>query len=408
MKADKNIASLVRLLIILAFLSGIAIIALAGFGMHRIYSRQVIRMAEKQSILIGRLLAEQQRDALFTPNEAQRPQLQIKPAYISWLNQSLSDSLHPFDIVKIKIFSPDTTLIYSTDNTIIGEVNPQNKRLLEALDGASNSQLEVKEAMRDLKNETAFDVDVVETYTPILLDGEILGVFELYMDVTQFRKEIGDGTLQSLLLLSAILLLVYLIAFSIARSSMRQVSEAEERLRNLAMIDALTGIFNRGELMMRAEKEMSRALRHGPDGGNGELSLIMLDIDNFKQVNDVYGHQAGDEVLRQMPDRIKPGLRLYDILGRYGGEEFLIILPNADLASARIVAERIRSAVADKPFAIAEQSLTVNISLGIAGISPESNLTETINLADQALYRAKKNGRNRVESYQPPETEQVR
>lgn len=396
-KAHKNIASLVRLLTVVAFFSAIAIIALAGFGMYRIHSQQIISLAEEESIVISHLLVDHHREALFSNSNKLQLRHQMETAEINALNLTLAEFLSSLDIVKIKVFSPDTTVIYSTDNAIIGETGPNNQRLLRALSGVDDSHIEVKDAMRDLKNETAFDVDVVETYTPIIVNGQILGAFELYMDVTKFREEIRKGTIQSLLLLSSILLIVYIIAFSIARIGMKQVAEAEENLRSLAMIDALTGIFNRGELMARAEEEMSRVTRHGAVGDNGSLSLIMLDIDYFKKINDKYGHQAGDAVLRQISARIKEGLRLYDILGRYGGEEFLLLLPNAELASACRVAERIRCSIAEKPFTFKEQSIFVTVSLGVSSITPGISLTEAIEIADQALYTAKQNGRNRVE-----------
>jgi len=399
-KARKNIASLVRLLTVLAFVSAIAIIALAGFGMYRIHSQQIISLAEEESIVISHLLVDHHRKALFSNNGKFELRYPMEPAEINVLNLSLRELLSSLDIVKIKVFSPDTTVTYSTDNAIIGEIGPNNQRLLRALSGANDSHIEVKEAMRDLKNETAFDVDVVETYTPIIVDGQILGAFELYMNVTKFRQDIRKGTLQSVILLSSILLIVYIIAFSVARIGMKQVAEAEENLRSLAMIDALTGIFNRGELMSRAEEEMSRVTRHGATGTNGNLSLVMLDIDHFKKINDEYGHQAGDAVLRQMSDRIKEGLRLYDTLGRYGGEEFLMLLPNANLDSACKVAERIRCSVAEKPFSFKEQLIYATVSLGISSITSGITLSNAIEVADQALYKAKQNGRNRIE-HQP-------
>ncbi len=396
-KTHKDISSLVRLLIILAILSAIAIIALTGFVMYRLYSSQVISMAEKEAVLISHLLVDQNRDTLFSRRGTDILHLQIDPLEVSWLNQSFSEFLSPLDIVKIKIFSPDTTVVYSTDNAIIGEKVPQNQRLQRALAGISDSQLEVKDQLRDLKDETAFDVDVVETYTPIIVAGKILGVFELYMDVTKFRTEIRNGTLQSLILLATILFFVYFIAFSIARIGTKQVAAAEEKLRTQALTDALTGIFNRGELMSRAQSEMSRLSRHARNGSNAELSLIMLDIDHFKQVNDRYGHQAGDEVLRQMPGRIKQGLRFHDVLGRYGGEEFMILLPNADLDSACIVAERIRGSIAETPFTDKNLALKITVSLGVSTIVAGLGLDQAIKLADEALYRAKQNGRNRYE-----------
>lgn len=392
-----NIAGLFRLLTILAFLSGVAIVALSVFGVHNLYSQHVISMAEKESTLISRLLIDQHSDILFLSNETEDLHLHIEPSYEAWLDLRLRRFLQPFDIIKIKIFSPDTTVIYSTDSSIIGETNPQNTRLLRALMGEVDSHLENKDSFRDLANETVLDVDVVETYTPIIVDGQILGVFELYRDVTQFREDILAGTLKTLVFLSAIMLIVHIIAFSVARIGMKQVATAEEKLRKQAMTDALTGIFNRGELMTRAEEEAARFSRHRPDGDNRKLSFIMLDIDHFKRVNDVYGHLAGDAVLRQLPDRIKQGLRLYDILGRYGGEEFLLLLPKADLPDAVTIAERIRCAIADEPFQFNDFSIDTTVSLGVSTLTKETSLTEAIELADQALYRAKQNGRNRVE-----------
>lgn len=397
--SPKNITGLFRLWTLLAFISAIIIIALAMFGIHGIYSSHVINTAEKQAVLISHLLVQQQSDILFTSQGSDNFKLRIDPSDNDLLAKRLLEYLQPFDIIKIKIFAPDTTVIFSTDKAIIGEKNHDNKRLNRAFEGEFDSHLEFKDSLRDLKNETAFAVDVVETYTPIEIDGEILGVFELYVDVTKFRKDIRDGTLKSLFLLSSILFVVYIIAFNIARIGMKQVANAEIRLRNQAVTDSLTGIINRGELMSRAEEELARVHRHGPGGGNGELSLIMLDIDHFKKVNDIHGHLAGDAVLRQLPERIKQGLRIYDILGRYGGEEFLILLPNASLQSACTVAERIRLCVAEQPFTHNDIEIAATISLGVSTFHPESALTEVIELADQAMYQAKQNGRNRVEPH---------
>jgi diguanylate cyclase (GGDEF)-like protein len=401
LKAPRNISSLVRMLVVLAIFSAIAIIVLTGFGMYRVYSRQVIDMAEKEAVLISHLLVHQNYDTLFSRRDTDILHLQIDPLEVSWLNQSFSEFFAPLDIVKIKIFNPDMTVVYSTDNGIIGENVPDNPRLLRALAGFNDSQLEVKDKLRDLRNETAFDVDVVETYTPIIVAGKILGVFELYIDVTKFRTEIRKGTLHSLILLSTVLFFVYLIAFSVARTGMKKVADAESRLRTLAMTDALTGVLNRGELMTQARAELARIGRGGTEAGNGNLGLIMLDIDHFKRINDTHGHQTGDEVLRQIPDRIRQAVRIYDILGRYGGEEFMILLPSVDLEGACTVAERIRGIIAGKPFIDNSTALEVRVSLGVATLSADLDLEQAIKLADEALYRAKQKGRNRVEKQEP-------
>jgi diguanylate cyclase len=199
-----------------------------------------------------------------------------------------------------------------------------------------------------------------------------------------------------------IMLIVYLIAVAVARTGVAKAEESEEKLRVQATTDALTGVYNRGELMTRGEEEAARVLRHGPDGRKGELCLIMLDIDHFKRINNTFGHQAGDAVLEQLAGRIKQGLRLYDILGRYGGEEFMLMLPTADLQVSERIAERIRSSVEAKPFSYNGSEIRVTISLGVATFAPNFILDETISRADKALFRAKKGGRNRVETETSP------
>ncbi len=397
-KAQKNLAGLVRLLTLLAFLSGVAIVATAIFGIHGIYARYVISMAEKEAVLISHLLVNQQRNILFSRNNSSELHLELEASFEPLFDLRLREFLHPFDIVKVKIFTLDTKVIYSTDDAIIGESDPDNSRLLRALRGEVDSHLENKDSLRDLKDETTFDVDVVETYTPIIVEGRILGVFELYRDVTKFRSDIRSGTLKSLILLSTILVIVYFIAFYIARIGMKQLAAAEKKLRKQAMTDALTNIYNRGELMLRAEEEAARVIRHELGSPHSGLSLILLDIDHFKRVNDDYGHLAGDAILQQLSERLKQGLRIYDILGRYGGEEFLLLLPDTDLASARAVAERIRVSIAEDPFYYNHASIALTVSLGVSILTPEISLTEAINRADQSMYSAKLNGRNRVES----------
>jgi two-component system cell cycle response regulator len=166
--------------------------------------------------------------------------------------------------------------------------------------------------------------------------------------------------------------------------------EAQRALEVLARTDALTGIMNRGAIMKRLDEEMARARRE-----NSTLSVGMLDIDRFKRVNDAHGHAAGDTVLREVVERVLAMLRPYDLLGRFGGEEFLVIVPGADSSEALEVFERIRAAVSASPMKMEDFELTVTVSLGGA-----TNAGEPVNLllvrADDALYRAKGLGRNPV------------
>ena len=175
------------------------------------------------------------------------------------------------------------------------------------------------------------------------------------------------------------------------------LKRSNELLLELSNTDHLTGLFNRRYLMDAIDKEVQRALRKG-----GNLSLIILDIDHFKQVNDTYGHLQGDVVLQKVSQQLQKELRSYDVASRYGGEEFIAVLPDAALKEAIFVAERVRVAVHDMKFNGELSPLSITISLGVASFQvPEcSTVDGFIKLADDALYRAKNNGRNRVEFFE--------
>ncbi len=173
-----------------------------------------------------------------------------------------------------------------------------------------------------------------------------------------------------------------------------KVLKAEDALRHQATHDALTTLSNRFAVLSTLEKEFSRSHRTGDT-----ISAIMADIDHFKQVNDSYGHQAGDAILEQAAARMQATVRGYDKIGRYGGEEFLVILPGCGLKDAERQAERIRHAVADSPFDIPNTSIDITLSLGVACTNQmeDPNQELLVQMADTALYAAKAAGRNCVQ-----------
>src|SRR5476649_2693340 len=174
-----------------------------------------------------------------------------------------------------------------------------------------------------------------------------------------------------------------------------------ERLRDnvqmsieMAITDALTGLFNRRYMEMHLASLVEQAAARGQP-----IAVLILDIDYFKTVNDSHGHDAGDDVLREFALRIRKSIRNIDLACRYGGDEFVIVMPETDMAVATMVAERIRRRIATEPFAIqkGERKLEVTISIGIAAINDTAATAAAIlKRADTALYRAKKDGRNRV------------
>jgi diguanylate cyclase (GGDEF)-like protein/PAS domain S-box-containing protein len=166
---------------------------------------------------------------------------------------------------------------------------------------------------------------------------------------------------------------------------------AEQELKRLAITDSLTGLFNRRHFFLLAEQVFARA-----NTPPYELALLMIDIDHFKHINDQYGHAAGDECLRETTRCIQEYLRPTDIAGRYGGEEFIVLLPRVTTKEACQIADRICSGIAAKPIEIGNQSISITVSIGVAEMDETtSSLDALVQSADKAMYEAKHAGRNR-------------
>lgn len=163
-------------------------------------------------------------------------------------------------------------------------------------------------------------------------------------------------------------------------------------LREASTHDALTGIANRRLLTERLREESDRAKRYARP-----LCVIMVDIDRFKFINDDHGHEIGDNVLMEVVRVMEAEIREHDLVGRWGGEEFLVLMPETTTASAIPVMERLREAVARLRVRINDDSLSVTVSLGLSELRADENYSSAINRADVALLRAKRNGRNRYE-----------
>jgi diguanylate cyclase (GGDEF)-like protein len=187
--------------------------------------------------------------------------------------------------------------------------------------------------------------------------------------------------------------------FDVTDTSMyqSQLQETTEKLRELSNLDGLTQLFNRRYIEESLSTEYDRARRY-----DNKLSVILTDIDFFKKVNDVHGHLAGDEVLRVVSQRLANGLRHSDILGRYGGEEFLIILPETDIEGAQVLAERLRNAIQAESIETEGESLNISISLGVTQLHDKTlAYAQLIAEADLALYQSKENGRNCTTLFDP-------
>jgi diguanylate cyclase (GGDEF)-like protein len=174
--------------------------------------------------------------------------------------------------------------------------------------------------------------------------------------------------------------------------------EATRAVIKAAMTDPLTGLLNRWTFEQEVEKELARARRY-----RWPLSLLMIDLDHFKRINDTYGHEGGDRVLCAVTKVIAESKRRSDLAGRHGGEEIVVALPQTDLATAQAVAERLRATIAGLRLPMAGERVCVTASIGIATwLDGAPSLAELIGAADAAMYRAKAEGRNRVAFVRPP------
>lgn len=205
--------------------------------------------------------------------------------------------------------------------------------------------------------------------------------------------------LQTYQYLALIIILVTLLleALFIFMPLVKRVRIYANTLEGLAKTDSLTGVDNRRSIMEKGIKEIGRARRNKRD-----LSVAMLDIDHFKIINDEHGHGSGDMILKSVVKTIQDNIRLEDEIGRYGGEEFLIVLPNTSVTDSLVVLERIRQAVEIKEFRVLSGAyIKVTVSMGVAAVNldDEKSLDPVIRRADIVLYKAKESGRNKIKTF---------
>jgi two-component system cell cycle response regulator len=223
---------------------------------------------------------------------------------------------------------------------------------------------------------------------PLLRNQRLIGSLNLgSLDPTRFTPALGTDFIEHMASIIAICL---------------ENVISNEMLKYIGLTDSLTGVYNRRYIDRRLLEEIARARRQAY-----RISCLYIDIDHFKQVNDSVGHQGGDEVLREVAARIKTELRLSDALGRFGGEEFVVLLIDADLASSTAVAQRILEGIAGTPVALSTgEQVPVSVSIGVATLDDferdhaiEGVAQQLVAHADTALYQAKETGRNRVVTF---------
>jgi diguanylate cyclase (GGDEF)-like protein len=242
--------------------------------------------------------------------------------------------------------------------------------------------------------------NIVPRYLALVVMFTLLGmtIFELLKLIAHTYINVWEALLLTVLFstaLSGFATYFALNRFTILNQRLTLEIETRKKLEReliiAATVDKLTQIYNRRKLEDIIQAEIERAKRYSTP-----LSLIMIDLDDFKRANDTHGHQAGDRILRAVADILKTNIRTTDAAGRWGGEEFMIVVPATPLDNARELAEKIRHIIASHQF---DHACSITISLGLAQLFQGDSFDSFISRVDDALYRAKNRGKNRVEAY---------
>lgn len=278
---------------------------------------------------------------------------------------------HPFPINKIVSLnqtppSPMVMAVRSKEFILIGDIETHKKPI-------------IRKSQRAFSKNYKTDSCVI---APLICQDRVIGVLNM-TDKTNG----GNFTQEDIVLIE---LFSQLVGASIGNIKLF------EKIQRQATSDGLTGLINHKTFYEILEKELWRSRRYG-----GQISLIMVDIDNFKKINDTYGHRAGDKVIREISTKIKECIRQIDTAARYGGDEFAVILPNTSLAEATIAAERMVEAVSHSPTTWKKDLIALSISVGVGQYDADTTPEDITSHSDQALYTAKRAGKNTVKIFEP-------
>lgn len=393
--AMKN-TGILNAVLLISLLAVLILPAYTMFFLTPAFTGFLISDTEKRLVRV----AERMADSLLKEEKEVSAQ-SITPYFI----RELGHIREAIDVWKVKVFTLDGAIVFSTDPVDIGQNSKKDFFGNVVSTGRPYSYISPK-TITGIDGKP-FEAQIIETYVPVVHNSKVIGVFEIYYDITATFNALDRLTNKAYVVLLGIVLLLLgavLVSVTKARASMRAREAAEneiqrqkqqleeqnrelallhEQARDLSLRDHLTGLGNRRLMEIHFERAISLAHRYGKS-----LSLIMLDVDFFKKYNDTHGHPAGDEVLRRVAALIREHLREADAAFRYGGEEFLLLLPETGEDTALQVAEKLRLAVA--------RNLDVTISLGVTDYRNGATAAGMIKVADDALYEAKQTGRNRV------------
>jgi len=321
------------------------------------------------------------------------------------LDDYLSEQVNGLDVVKIKIYNLSGLTVYSSDLSQIGKSKSKHASFLAAKNGQVVSKLSFRDKIYAQK-EFIHDRNIIASYVPVRSGNSknVEGVIEIYKDVTIIFSEISQTRIQLILGVVIILISLFCVLYFVVRHADQVINqynidlqETAEKMKQVAFFDSLTGLPNRNLFIDRLTHAMDKAIRH-----ENLVAMLFIDLDRFKQVNDSLGHEAGDQLLCQVADRLNECVRTADTVSRLSGDEFTIILEDLntiDLAAE--IAKRIISSLA-KPFNLGKHEAIITCSVGISFYPfGDDNAQSLIKKADIAMYHSKIAGRNSYHFFDP-------
>ncbi|APG27265.1 hypothetical protein A7E78_05065 [Syntrophotalea acetylenivorans] len=375
-----------------------AVLLLATYGVYRAYSWRLIESAHTEAKATCQVLLVKEKKLLIDINEKGHAELKLEDSEKANFGKRLHKYFQPFAIDFIRIWDLQRRVVDHTGD----ENNTRQTVIPPALDkslaGESFSFLGKESDIGLGGKDREKATNQVISFLPIWgKNKEVLGAIEIRRSIKSYRAKIRREVAFFALSLGTALLALFGCVYFLVVKGANRLTQTQQILHLLATTDPLTGLYNRREIFARASDIFSKEQESKPHNTLLNFGLLILDFDNFKRINDTYGHPIGDRILQELASRLQAALRPYDILGRVGGEEFMVVLPESNLEQCQDIAERLCKTVRDNPFEIDGLLVRGSISIGGATAHPlDRELEAVLQRADKRLYQAKTRGKDRA------------
>ncbi|ABA87773.1 diguanylate cyclase [Syntrophotalea carbinolica DSM 2380] len=386
---------LLRRFLWLGLLCVALLLALATYGVYRVYSWRLVESAHAEAQAICQVVLVKEKRQLLDIDNDGNVRLVVAEDHRADFNRRMRQYLKPYAVDAVRIWDRQLRLVNSSGKEQSDHGQAKSPLLAKALAGQSFSRLEKNGSVYAAESKPEGAHGQMVSYLPIWgRHKTVLGAIEIRRNMEEISAQLLRAVTFSGIVLAALLSALFSCIYLLVRKGAVRLAKAQEDLRWLATTDPLTGVYNRREVLARTEELLSQ-WRAGGDRNASFVSVLMVDFDNFKIINDTYGHPVGDRVLQELAARIQSCLEPKDILGRMGGEEFLVVLPGVGVSACREIAERLCQAVCGTPFDPENYRISGSISVGMATMRAHGGSVDAmLHDADQGLYVAKNSGKN--------------